>query len=140
MPEKRYKQIDHTADLGIDVFGKDLKSLFENAAFAYADIITDFSGIKLTQEKVFSVEADDVELLLNFWLTEFLRSFFVDKMLYCAYNITEISDTKLVCIAKGEPYQQGRHEIKKEIKAVTFHQLSVKKTLDGYEARVVFDT
>lgn len=140
MPEKCYKQIDHTADLGIDVFGKDLKSLFENAAFAYADLITDFSMIRPVQERTFTVEADDVELLLNFWLTEFLRSFVIDKMLFCSYNIMEMSDTKLACMVKGEPYQQGRHEIKKEIKAVTFHQLSVKKTNSGYKARVVFDT
>ena len=37
----RYKPIDHTADFGIHVFGKDEKSLFENAGLALFEVMID---------------------------------------------------------------------------------------------------
>lgn len=45
----------------------------------------------------------------------------------------------LSAIISGEPYDPARHTIKTEIKAVTFHNLSIKKTKEGYTAEVLFD-
>jgi SHS2 domain-containing protein len=40
---------------------------------------------------------------------------------------------------RGEPYDPGRHEIKVEIKAVTYHQLTIKKEGDQWAGRVIVD-
>ena len=38
---RRYKILDHTADIGVIVYGKDLKALFENAGGAFFHLICD---------------------------------------------------------------------------------------------------
>ena len=43
---KRYEQFPHTSDIGIRVFGRDLKELFQNAAFAMFDTMADLEGLK----------------------------------------------------------------------------------------------
>ena len=43
---KNYKTFDHTADLGIEVYGKDQRELFVNAGRALFDLITDLDKIE----------------------------------------------------------------------------------------------
>jgi len=38
-----------------------------------------------------------------------------------------------------DDYCPGRHVLKHEIKAVTYHQIQVSETESGWEARVIFD-
>lgn len=44
--EMAYRRMDPTADCGIQVFGEDLKALFENAGLALFDLIADISIVK----------------------------------------------------------------------------------------------
>ncbi len=46
---------------------------------------------------------------------------------------------KLVAELSGEPFDQRRHRLRQEVKAVTYHQLAVEPVLGGWRARVVFD-
>ena len=41
--------------------------------------------------------------------------------------------------ARGEAFDEGRHVIKAEIKAVTYHQIQVKKEKRRWSARIIFD-
>jgi SHS2 domain-containing protein len=41
--------------------------------------------------------------------------------------------------AQGEKFNPARHRSRTYIKAVTYHQLSIKKAQDGYEATVFLD-
>ena len=80
--EKLYEQFSHTADIGVRVFGKTLKELFENAAFAMFDILADLDGIKgsLTQE--FELTAPNQEELLIAWLDELLYQFCTKEIIF----------------------------------------------------------
>jgi SHS2 domain-containing protein len=40
---------------------------------------------------------------------------------------------------KGEPFQEGVHVIKTEVKAVTYHQIEVRKENRGWRAQIIFD-
>jgi SHS2 domain-containing protein len=42
---KRFEIFEHTADIGIIVYGETLKALFENAGEAFFDIITDLDKV-----------------------------------------------------------------------------------------------
>jgi SHS2 domain-containing protein len=42
-------------------------------------------------------------------------------------------------VAHGETFDSSRHEFKAEIKAVTYHQVTVKEEDGKWEARVIFD-
>jgi SHS2 domain-containing protein len=69
---KTYELIEHTADVGIKAYGKNISEAFENAAKGMFDIITDKSEIESTGEYEIHLEAPDLEQLLVDWLSELL--------------------------------------------------------------------
>jgi SHS2 domain-containing protein len=42
-------------------------------------------------------------------------------------------------MVKGEPFQEGVHVIKTEVKAVTYHRIEVRKENGGWRAQIIFD-
>jgi protein archease len=135
----KYILIDHTADIGIDVFGDSLQELFSNAAFAMFDIIADLSNVKNKDEYIISVSGVDREQLLVNWLSELLYIHDVKGLLFKDFVITNITDTQLDAIARGERYKDGIHVIKTEMKAVTYHNLSIIRKDNRWQARIIFD-
>ena len=136
---KRYEQFPHTADIGIRVFSKDLKELFENAAFAMFDLIADLEGIKTSIEEVIEAAGETQEELLVAWLDELLYRFCTKEIIYSKFEITELSETKLKAKVFGRPVSANRNRLKIEIKAVTYSDLKIKKTDKGYQAEIIFD-
>ena len=134
-----YEIIDHTADLGIVVKGGSIKELFVNAANAMTDLMVkaDISG-KGAKRKLI-VEGEDLPDLMVRWLSEILYLFNGEQILVSAIEISSISPTRLQSKLSVTSLNKGRHEILREIKAVTYHQIAVEKTPDGWEARVIFD-
>lgn len=135
----KYILIDHTADIGIDVFGDSLKELFSNAAFAMFDIIADLSNVKNKDEYRISVSGVDREQLLVNWLSELLYVHDVKGLLFKDFTITNITDTQLDAIVRGERYKDGIHVIKTEMKAVTYHNLSIIRKDSQWQGRIIFD-
>ena len=45
MTGERYRELEHPADLRLEIFGADERELFENAAFALFDRMVDLSGV-----------------------------------------------------------------------------------------------
>ena len=137
--ESRYRVFDHTADVGVEVAGKTVEELFVNAAFAVGDLIADRENIRITEVRRIVTEGMDWEDLLVNYLREVLYLFSGEGLLLSDYVITEIEPWRLVGEVGGEPFAPGRHRIKTEIKAVTYHQALVRQTEEGWIGRVVFD-
>ncbi|MDD5428905.1 MAG: archease, partial [Candidatus Omnitrophica bacterium] len=91
MNTKRYEQFEHTADIGIRVFGKDLKELFENAALGMFDLIADLGGIKTSIEETVEADGDTSEELLVAWLDELLYRFYTKEIIFAKFRIEEMS-------------------------------------------------
>lgn len=136
---KRYEQFPHTADIGVRVFGHDLKELFENAAFAMFDIIADLEGLKDDLSRQFKITAPSKEELLIAWLDELLYNFCTKEIIFSRFDISAISDTSLSAAAHGRAVAANRNRLKTEIKAATYHNLEIKKTAEGYSVEIVFD-
>src|SRR5574340_81137 len=99
---KRYIIFDHTADLGIEVYGADMKTLFENAAFALYDMMTDLDSVGTAETGEITAQgADRAELLVNY-LRESLHAFNGQGLLLKEQNITLLEDTRLVATFRGE--------------------------------------
>ncbi len=137
--DKKYKIIDHTADFGVQVFGKDRLELFNNAAFALFDLITDVSSIKSRKEKSVVVDGKDWPDLMVNWLRELLYLWSGEELLVGAVRIQKIEPHEIIADLFCEPYDPSRHPIKIEIKAVTYHQIEVAQTSHGWEARFIVD-
>ena len=136
---KPYNTFDHTADLGLAIRGTSEEDLFANAAFAVFDIITDLGRVEPRETRRILVEGDSREDLLINFLREVLYLYNGERWLLKELRVTRIGERVLDAEARGEPLDQRKHDICKEIKAVTYHQAEVQKTPDGWAARVIFD-
>jgi len=139
MMKKKYKFINHTADVGIKVWGESLQSLFENAAYSMFDILTELDKVKVKEPLGVEIEGKSTDELLADWLRNLLYKFNGEGYLLREFNIEEISKKGLKAKVRGEKLDLSRHTLKTEIKAVTYHQLEVKKTAKGWEAQIIFD-
>ena len=139
MTLKRYEQFPHTADIGIRVFGSDLKELFSNAAFALFDTVADIEGLTTSVEEKIKVSALDHEELLVAWLDELLYLFYTRSLIFCKFDIEFITETGLKGVAYGRPIGQNRNRLKMEVKAVTYNDLKIRRTENGFVVEMVFD-
>ena len=134
-----YQIIDHTADLGIVVKGANIKDLFVNAADAMMDLMVKADISDKGAKRAVSVEAEDFPDLMVRWLGEILYLLDGEHLLVISTEIQSISPMQLQSTLRVVPFKRGHHEILREIKAVTYHQISVEKKNDGWEARIIFD-
>jgi SHS2 domain-containing protein len=131
--------IDHTADLGIRVRGKNMKDLFEEAARTMIRIMVSRVSGKINKTIKISINALDLEDLMVRWLGELLYLFEGEKKIMKNVQIDTISETHLSATVKTVLFTTRMHKILNEIKAVTYHQIQVKKTGKCWEARIIFD-
>jgi SHS2 domain-containing protein len=136
---KPYHTFDHTADLGLAINGASEEKLFANAAFAIFDIITDLDRVEARDARRIAVEGDNREDLLINFLREVLYLYNGERWLLKEIRILRIGKKGLEAEALGEPFDEQKHEICKEIKAVTYHQAEVRQAPAGWTARVIFD-
>lgn len=136
---KRYKTFNHTADLGIEVYGEDQKQLFENAGFALFDLITDMHKVDAKTSLPLAVEGMNLEDLMVSWLRELLYLHQVKGYLFRNFSISEMSEELLNATVKGEKFDPHRHELIREIKAATYHQIKVACDKGTWISRIVFD-
>lgn len=134
-----YRLIDHTADLGMEFFGHDMETLFISAAEGLFDEITEREDLSCIESFDIEVEGTDREELLINWLRELLYLHQVKGMLLKSFSISSINDNYLSGTAEGEGFYAGRHIIKREIKAATYHELSILQEEGRWTARVIFD-
>ncbi len=120
----RIEEIDHTADVGIRVFGSTAEELFEGAALGMFGLIADLSRVKPVGEIEVRVSADDLSALLVAWLSELLVLHETQNTLLCKFQV-RFDGLALDGKAWGERIDKKRHELKLAIKAVTYHRLTV---------------
>jgi SHS2 domain-containing protein len=139
MPD--YKLFDHTADIGVEIFGRTKKELFANAAKALFDLMIEnkVGEVSEKQNKKITIEGADVaDLLINF-LRELLYLFNGENRVINHCEILDCGNKKITAKLTGEFYNKAKHLIKTEIKAVTYSGLKVEKHKSGWKARIIFD-
>jgi SHS2 domain-containing protein len=136
---KTYELIDHTADVAIKAYGKNLSEAFENAAKAMFDIITNNSEIENIGQYDIELEADNLEQLLVDWLSELLFLNSANNIVFGFFKV-ELDEKNIKLSAKvfGEKFDISKHKIGTEIKAVTYHMLEVNKK-KPIHVQVLFD-
>jgi len=83
------------------------------------------------------LEAEDLGELFRDWLGELLFLLEARNQRLKEAFFETLSETELVCLFLAEVPPVGADRT--EIKAVTYHQLRVVSTRDGWEASVLFD-
>ncbi len=134
-----YSLLDHTADCGVLVWGESLPGLFENGALALVDLLTDPERLESSATQDILVEADDLDGLWVNWLREILYLFHGEQKFAAGVSIHSLTDTQLEARVRAAAYAPGLHEIRRELKAATYHQARVCRTGDGWRGTVIFD-
>lgn len=129
-----FEEREHTADWSLHVWAPDLAGLLEQAAKGMVDL----SGIRVDENKrvdrTMKVESTDAEGLLVNFLTELVHLMDTEGLVFDTFNLT-VAENAVNTKMEGSPIL----ERKKEIKAVTYHNLKMEKKSKGLEAEIVFD-
>jgi len=155
--ENRFHEIDHTADIGIEIEAESAAKLFAAAAEAFYTLIADPSGIEPKKEISISATGEDWDDLLQAWLSELLAEFNLKGFIGKRCKVTNIAEFQGVGSPgsktpgplsrsgrvdgkiKGEVLDLKRHRFHTEIKGVTYHELKVWQQDGKWYARVIFD-
>lgn len=139
-----YWFLDHTADVLFQASAKDLNELFRQAGRATFATMTDLEVVQETETRIFQIEANSPEYLLFDFLDELLMYKDSELLFFSDFSVkvTQNQETKKwQCHAecKGDVAQEGVHDRKLDVKAITLHLFEVKQEKDGWTCQVLLD-
>ena len=130
---------EHTADIGLRVRAADLNGLFADAARGlFGLIVENLADVRPTQAEQIQVEGTHREFLLFDWLNELLYRFDTRHFVCSEFKVT-LTATGLDAKVRGEPLDPSRHRLDHEVKAITYHELKVEQSPEGWLAEVIVD-
>jgi len=134
---KRYRLIEHTADIGLIAYGRTLAEAFGNAAYGMFSIIAELKTVREVEPRRIELEGNDLEGLLFDWLNTLLYFFDTDTLLFKRFDISELTGNQLKAICYGEKYDPSRHRLKIGVKSATYYMLKVDR--EKNRVQVIFD-
>ena len=141
MSPRNFKIIEHTADIGVEVTGARLDHLFIHAAEAMFSLLAfrkDSTPARSAGRAVpVCIKAANSEELLVAWLNELLSLSAVKDVIFTEFHIATVTNTYLKGYARPEAV--SRYRMKAELKAATYHQLSLVHKGASWKAKVIFD-
>ena len=131
-----FEEIEHTADWALRIRGHNLSQLLLNAARGMGSLlVSDLTRIPLDHQNRIELVAYDAESLLVNWLSELAYWAETEGIVFAKFELQNVTPTGLQAVMHG-----GRvPNLKKHIKAVTYHNLEIIETAEGLEVTVVFD-
>jgi len=136
-----YTRFDHTADVGIRIFGENFADLLIQAARGMATLMADLRTVRPRHRVAVRVDGTGHEELLVRWLQELLFLHESQDLLFRTFGIDKTAGAcgPVEGWAAGEPLDLERHVTHAEIKSVTYHQLAVHQTASGWRTAIIFD-
>lgn len=138
-----YTFIDHTGDVAVALAGDTVADLFEAAAQALTDTLTDLRSVGRPASTTLGLEAATLEDLLVDWLNELLYRFEVHGLLVAVADVSvrQVAGERwsLAATLHGEPFDPARHPARVLVKSATYHGLTVAERGGQWSARMVLD-
>ncbi len=135
----KYRTIEHSADIGIEVEACSLEELFAGAATGMLSLIVDPATVAPEAPRDVTLDAGDLEELMFKWLNELLYLLGAEGLLPSRIQVHRVEELRIEASVWGEPAEAGRHQALEEIKAATYHDMRVEHREDGWFARIIFD-
>jgi len=132
-----YRQIDHTADLALEVWAESEEELLAAGAQALTEIMTEGARIEPRSERDVAIDGIDAADRLVQWLNEIVVAAVVDGFLFHSAAIQLEPPGRLRARVRGEPDAGAR--VVAELKSATYHDLELGRAGDTWRARVVID-
>jgi protein archease len=137
--QKKYRLMTRQSELAVRVVGNSQADLFANSAFALFDVMTDLEKIEVKERLPLEVEGADRDDLMVNWMRELLYLYQGSGYLLKEFQIREVKDTLVKADVCGEKIDPDRHDMKKEITAVAYHQSRMEKTGNQWTAQLIFE-
>lgn len=120
-----HRYLEHTADIGVEAWGPDLRAAFAEAATALFELMVDPASVEERVERHFSIGGTDLEDVLVTWLSDLIAGVDSDGMLYRRFDVGSLDRTGLEARGWGERIDPSRHRLRQAVKAATYHALLV---------------
>lgn len=145
-PRQPFELLPHPADVGFVARGGTLEELFAVAAQALCDTGWELDRVRAREEVHIRARAATLEDLLYSWLSEVLFLSDAEHWVFREFRVARVTAAspperlwEVHGSGRGERFDKRRHRARTYIKAVTYHQLAVKETQDGWQATVYLD-
>jgi len=137
--DEKYEQLEHTADIAIRVYGRELEDLFVNSSFALFDMLVDTTGLSVSGRIEIRLSSGDMDTLFVDWLNELLYIFQVEGKVVLEAVIEGLDKNSLRASCLVAETGTSALLVRTEIKAATYHGLHIIRKRGRYELEVVFD-
>ena len=126
-------------------WGIHLEQTIREVVLAMMNVMTSSENIRSEETRETTLSSSDLEILVVNYLTEYLYYFDAERLLFSDVTISpiqfneETGEYTISSISYGEKFDPQRHEMKTEIKAVTYSFLEVIQKKEKSEIWIVFD-
>lgn len=134
--KKWFRLLEHEADIGLEIYGRDQAELFRHAGAALFSLITDPDTIEARFTRRITI--DNGEELLVVFLNELLYLWDIEKFIPHTFSVV-VDGGRLEADITGETLDPGRHPVYREVKAVTYHKFSIHQEGDLLKATIFLD-
>ena len=130
-----------TADVAIESRGDTPEELFSASARATFEVMVDTGDVQPEIKKVIHLENSEIDGLLFDWLAEIIYLKDSEAMVFSKFEIKIKKDKDYYLDAEiyGEEINQSRHELRCDVKAITFHLFEVYEKDRKWIARFILD-
>ena len=140
--EQKYEYLDHTADVQLHSWGRNLAEAFEMAGIAMFGYMTELDSVDYRKSLEIVAKGHDVNSLLFHFLDELLVAFSIEEYLLfkdIAITDMDLDQWTITAVGYGECMDLDRHPQGTEVKAITYSAMQIKQTKDKCECLVVID-
>lgn len=137
----RYLEEIATADVAFEATAPTLEQLFIECARATQDTQVNLAGVRPRIKKRIKLENKKIDQLLFDFLSELIYFKDAEALLFSKFDVKVKKDKiyNLTATVAGEKIDSRRHELRNDVKAVTYHMFVVERRRTGWYARVVLD-
>jgi len=137
--EEGYSTFEHTGDLGLEVWAASAARLYGLAAEALMAQIVDARGSRSELDSPLSLSGDDPSDLLVHWLNTVLLESELQGAAWTRADVRVLTPTSLQATLSGVRRDPARHTFLREVKAVSYHDLSLELEGPICRCRLVLD-
>ena len=137
--KSRIRWLSHDADILLEVKAPSLDELFRAAGAALAASMVETRSLKRRDRREVRVEGVDRESLLVAWLNEII--YLVEEGIFFPARTDSLSvgESAVDAVLIGERGSRSDRRLRREVKAATYHDLSVRRSGARWETRILFD-
>lgn len=137
--QARYELFDHTADIGIRVFAPTMAELIRPAGEGLYAVIGQLVGGGEAEPARWEFKGPEPAILLRDYLGELLVLCEREHRIVEAPAVTAFTARELSVTARTLSLDEEKSVYRREVKAVTYHELAVVRIPGGFQATIIVD-